>query len=171
MIIQLTGLSGSGKTTIATRLRTRLLENGLLAEVIDGDIYRSHLCKDLGYSKANRFENMRRLAKAAFELSQRKAIAIISAINPYDEIRLEIKRNYGAHLVYVHCTLPLLIKRDTKGLYRRALLPDENPEKLQHFTGINDPYEIPSSPDLVIETNLETVEESTNRLEKFIQGI
>jgi adenylylsulfate kinase len=168
MLIQLTGLSGSGKTTIATCLKHKLEQNGLYAEIVDGDYYRTHLCKDLGYSKADRHENIRRLGKVAFELSKKGAISIISAINPYEEIRLEIKQKYSAYLVYIQCNLSTLIKRDTKGLYLKGLLPDEHPQKLQHFTGISDPFEIPGLPDLTIHTSEETIEDSAGKLLNFI---
>ncbi len=169
MIIQCCGLSGSGKTSLANRVKPLLELHGLKAEVIDGDVYRKVLCPDLGFSKADRHENIRRLAFVAGILSKHGMVAIISAINPYEAVRLEITARYGqVKTVHIHCPLRILIQRDTKQLYRRALLPTGHPDKINNLTGINDPFEVPVNPDLTINTGTDTIEESTHKLLQFI---
>jgi adenylylsulfate kinase len=169
MIIQFCGLSGSGKTTLAYAVKEYLREKKINVEVIDGDEYRKGLCSDLGFSKEDRNQNIRRLAFVAFKLSQYDIVPIICAINPYEEIRAEISKNYpDVKTVFIDCDMNTLLQRDTKGLYKKALLPDGHPEKIMNFSGISDPFEIPFYPDLTIRTNCETVEESVKRLSDFI---
>ena len=165
----MTGLSGAGKTTIATRTAEMLRELSYTVEVIDGDEYRRGLCSDLGFSKEDRNENIRRLSFVGKVLSRNDVVAIISAINPYAEVRKEIRNAIpNSALVYVNATIEEVIHRDTKGLYKKALLPDDNPEKINNFTGISDPYEEPASPELILDTCSETPEESSRKLCKFI---
>jgi adenylylsulfate kinase len=172
MIIQFCGLSGSGKTTLANGVKLLLSDRALGTEVIDGDIYRKILCPDLGFSKADRNENIRRLAFVASVLSKYNVIAIICAINPYQEIRDEISTRYAnVKTVYIDCHLDVLIQRDTKQLYRKALLPDGHPEKIDNLSGINDPFEIPEAPDLIIKTDSESIENSIQRLFQFILAV
>jgi adenylylsulfate kinase len=152
MIIQLTGLSGSGKTTIACAVQQELEKKGIVVEVIDGDVYRKTLCRDLGFSQEDRMENIRRLGAHAQTVNGENKIIIIAAINPYEKTRKELTAKYDAKTVWVYCPIGILIKRDTKGFYQRALLPDGDKIKIYNFTGISDPYEEPSSPDLVINT-------------------
>jgi len=153
MIIQLCGLSGAGKSTLAALVKNRLCGEGIPAEIIDGDDYRTMLCRDLGFSKADRAENIRRLGFVASKLSAHGIVTIISAINPCNEIRAELASSYkNVHTVFVDCAVPALIKRDTKGLYKKALLPNGHPDKINNLTGINDPFDIPAHPDLYINT-------------------
>ena len=138
MVIQLCGLSGSGKTTISNRTYEVLKTLGLGVEILDGDEYRKNLCSDLGFSKEDRNTNIRRLAFVASKLSKHNIIAIICAINPYEEIRQEICDKYGnVKTVFIDCGLDTLIKRDTKGLYKKAMLPNSHPEKIYNLTGVN----------------------------------
>lgn len=170
MIIQFCGMSGSGKTTIAYGVKDALSKEGVKVEVIDGDEYRTALCSDLGFSKLDRNRNIRRLAFVASKLSKYGIVTIICAINPYDELRLEIARSYpNVRTVFVNCDIDTLIERDTKGLYKRALLPESHPDKISNLTGVNDPFEIPEEPDLMINTANEVIEVSTNRLAAFIR--
>jgi adenylylsulfate kinase len=169
LFIQMTGMSGAGKSTLAMNVADRLRSKGYKVEVIDGDEYRSGLCSDLGFSKEDRNSNIRRLGFVGNVLSRNNVISIIAAINPYAEIRDELSGRYpGTKTVYVKCGLDTLKNRDTKGLYRRALLPDGDPEKVYNFTGISDPFEDPPSPDLVIRTDMELLDESASKLEEFI---
>lgn len=169
MIIQFCGMSGSGKTTLAYRAKQVLSGRGLSVEVIDGDEYRQVLCSDLGFSKDDRNTNIRRLSFVASKLSKHNVIAIICAINPYEAIRNEITSMYpNSKTVFVDCPLNVLIQRDTKGLYQRALLPDGHADKITNLTGVNDPFEIPQKPDLIIYSGWETVDESCNKLVEFI---
>lgn len=169
MIVQLCGMSGAGKSTLATLVKGRLQQHGIKVEVIDGDDYREVLCKDLGFSRKDRCENIRRLGFVAGRLAAHGVVVIISAINPYKEVREEIAKTYeDVKTVFVDCAVDELINRDTKGLYRKALLPEGHPDRIGNLTGINDPFDIPASPDLYINTALQEVEESAGRLFHFI---
>ncbi|MBC6366474.1 adenylyl-sulfate kinase [Algoriphagus sp. AK58] len=169
VFIQLTGLSGAGKSTIAYGVKSLLENNNHRVEVIDADIYRKILCPDLGFSKEDRKENIRRLGFVANLLATHGVIAILAAINPYEDTR-RILRSYGSHVytVWVKCEIQTLISRDTKDLYKRALLPENHPEKIHNLTGINDPFELPENPDLILSTHLESVEKSVEKLFSFI---
>ena len=164
IMIQLTGLSGSGKTSIARLVKEWLEKDELPAAIIDGDVYRKTICKDLGFSKEDRHENMRRLAEVARGFVKDGKIAIIAAINPYEQIRDELKRKYNAKTVWVNCEMEELIRRDTKGLYKKALLPDDHPEKIFNFTGISDPFEAAHEADLILHTHSQSVEQSAHEL-------
>ncbi len=168
LIIQLTGLSGAGKTTISNYVKQALESNGLLIEIIDGDVYRKTLCADLGFSEEDRKENIRRLGKAAFTFTGGRDAVIIAAINPFEEVRKELKTNYGVKTVWINCAIDTLISRDTKGLYKRALLSDEHPDKLRNLTGVNDKYDVPVDCDMVIDTHQETLAQSGKKLCDFI---
>jgi adenylylsulfate kinase len=165
IIIQLTGLSGAGKTTIAKGVKEKLCLLGYKVEIIDGDEYRKTLCSDLGFSKEDRMSNIRRLGILAQVLARNEVIVILSVINPFARIRDEIEKSYhNVKTVWINCSLDELKDRDTKGLYKRALLPDEAPDKLFNLTGINDVYEIPETPHLVINTHEDKVKESIMKL-------
>ncbi|WP_428330155.1 adenylyl-sulfate kinase [Mucilaginibacter sp.] len=169
MIVQLCGLSGAGKSTITSAVKIKLQSNGYPIEVIDGDEYRTALCRDLGFSMADRHENIRRLAFVAGRLSAHGIIVLISAINPYHEIRQEVANTYpNVKTVFVDCCTDVLIQRDTKGLYARALLPDGHPERLNNLTGINDCFDVPPSPDLYINTCTHSTRECTDSLYHFV---
>jgi len=168
LIIQLTGLSGSGKTTLSNYVARQLAGKGISVEIVDGDTYRKTLCADLGFSKADRQENIRRLGKAAHAFTGHRDVVIIAAINPFEEIRNELRQSYGMKTVWINCIVNVLINRDTKGLYRRALLPDDHPDKLHNLTGINDVYDIPDDADLVINTHTEPQAQSGDALCSFI---
>ena len=167
--IQMTGMSGAGKTTRARLVQQRLKKKGVQVEVIDGDEYRAGLCSDLGFSKEDRNTNIRRLGFVSKVLARNNVVSIISAINPYEEVREELcDLTENVKVVYVKCNLETLKERDTKGLYRKALLPDGDPEKIYNFTGISDPFEEPESPDLLVSTDNEDIEASALKLESFI---
>ena len=169
MVILLCGLSGAGKTTLANSVKYKLDESGTNTEIIDGDEYRKMLFKELSYSKNDRFENIRRLGFIASKFSARGIVTIISAINPYAEIRNELKETYpNVKTVFVDCSVEKLIDRDTKGLYKRALLPAGHPDKLFNLTGINDQFDIPQAPDLYLNTGKMDINECTLLLFNFI---
>ena len=169
LLIQFTGLSGSGKTTIAYTAKEKLSAAGIDVEVIDGDEYRKTICKNLGFSYEDRVENLHRLGFVGKLLLKNGVISIISAINPFESVRKELAENsQNVKTVWINCSLDALIERDPKGLYKRALLPDNHPDKLNNFTGVNDTYENPISPDLILYTDKETPEESSQRLVDFI---
>jgi adenylylsulfate kinase len=169
LFVQMTGLSGSGKSTIANGVKNLIKNKGIKIEVIDGDYFRRSLFKELGYSKVDREENIRRLGVICNLLVTNNVITILAAINPYESIRNELKTKYkSVKTVWIDCDLKTLIERDTKGLYGRAMLPKTHSHYLNNLTGVNDPYEIPNRPDLVINTGKEDILESTNKLLNFI---
>lgn len=169
LFIQMTGLSGSGKSTIAREAQRLLKKKGITAEVIDGDEYRQGICQDLGFSKEDRNTNIRRLGFVAKVLARNNVITIISAINPYEAVRKELRdMSELTKTVYVKCDIETLKKRDPKGLYKKALLPEGHPDRIPSFTGISDTFDPPLVCDLTIDTDLETLEESTDKLIKFI---
>src|SRR3990172_3066546 len=154
--VWLTGLSGAGKTTIAHGLEGELRERGLKVEVLDGDIVRTHLSKGLGYSKEDRDTNIRRIGFVCHLLTRNGVVAIAAAISPYREIRDENRTLIGDFVeVYAKCPVDVLKERDVKGLYAKALRGE-----IPNFTGVSDPYEEPFDPEVLLETDKETVEES-----------
>lgn len=169
MILLFCGLSGAGKTTLAGRVKNKLAEAEIPVEIIDADEYRQRLFKDLSYSREDRYENIRRLGFIADKFSSHHIITIVSAINPYEEIRKELAETYAnVKIVHLDCNINVLIKRDTKGLYKKAMLPDEHPDKISNLTGVNDPFETPACPDLYINTSESTIRQSTNEIYSFI---
>jgi adenylyl-sulfate kinase len=163
-VLWLTGLSGAGKTTLAGRLVPELRARGLRVEVLDGDEVRTNLSKGLGFSKEDRDTNVRRIGYVARLLARNGVAAITAAISPYREVRREVRRaveDDGADFVevYVECPLEVLAERDVKGLYKRALAGE-----IQGFTGVSDPYEAPSTPDVTVRTHEEAVEASAERI-------
>ncbi len=171
MIIQLCGMSGAGKTTLSEAVRNALESEGIQTEVIDADDIRTNVLKELGYTKEDRNDNIRRLAFLAQKFSKHGIVTLISAINPYDAVRTEVKNKYpNVYTVYINCDLDTLVQRDTKGLYKRALLPDGHQDKIYNLTGVNDPFEIPEFMDLEIFTNKETLHESTQRFVSFVKA-
>ena len=169
MILLFCGLSGVGKTTLAVHVKNKLAGAEIAVEIIDADEYRQRLFKDLVYSRESRFENIRRLGFIANKFSAHNIVTIVSAINPYDEIRKELVDTYhNVKIIHLDCTIDVLIKRDTKGLYKKALLPDVHPDKISNLTGINDPFEVPISPELYINTSELNIGQSTNEIYLFI---
>lgn len=155
-----TGLPCCGKTTIADRVAEKLKEKGLKVERLDGDIVRKHLTHDLGFSKEDRDENIGRITFVAKLLTRNGVAVLASFVSPYRERREKSRKEIGNFIeVYVKCPLEVCIKRDVKGMYKKAI----NGE-IKNFTGINDPYEEPTSPEVVIETDKESVDECANKI-------
>lgn len=160
-----TGLSGSGKTTAARLLERRLHHAGFKVEVLDGDIVRTHLSKGLGFSRDDRNENIRRIGFVCELLSRNGVIAIAAAISPYRDAREAVRsRIPGFVEVYMECPLDVLIERDVKGLYKKAIAGE-----ITQFTGITDPYEPPMSPEVTIHSERETPEQSQERIWAVLQ--
>jgi adenylylsulfate kinase len=169
MIIQFCGLSGSGKTTLSGTVQGLLKEKNIAAEILDGDEYRRSLFADLGFSREDRIYNIRRLAFLAARFSAHNIVSIISAINPFEDTRQEVALAYPrVKTVFIDCSMAELMRRDTKGLYRKAMLPVDHPEKIFNLTGVNDPFEPPHNPDLIINTGNESIEVSAGKLLQFI---
>lgn len=155
-----TGLSGAGKTTIRMAVEQALRAQGHKVEVLDGDIVRENLTKGLGFSKADRDENIRRIGFVSHLLTRNGVIVLVSAISPYRDIRDEVRRRIGNFVeVFVNAPLAVCEERDVKGLYKRA-----RSGELKQFTGIDDPYEAPLSPEIECRTDLETLEESRDKV-------
>jgi adenylyl-sulfate kinase len=158
--IWFTGLSGAGKSTLSTLLEQQLRARGHKVEVLDGDVVRTHLSKGLGFSKEDRDTNIRRIGWVCQVLARNGVVAIAAAISPYREVRDEVRRMVGNFVeVYVECPLPVLVERDTKGLYKKALAGE-----ISQFTGVSDPYEQPLAPEITIYSHCETPEQSTARI-------
>ncbi len=156
VIIWFTGLSGAGKSTIAEALEKVLKERGRKVEIMDGDVVRTNLSKGLGFSKEDRDINIRRIGFVCDLLARNGVIAIAAAISPYREIRDENRANTENFLeVYVECSIEELTRRDVKGLYEKALKGE-----IKNFTGISDPYEEPLNPEVTLNSETQTEEES-----------
>lgn len=156
-----TGLSGAGKTTLARLVEKELKQRGRKVEVLDGDIVRTNLSKGLGFSKEDRDTNIRRIGFVCDLLARNDVVAIAAAISPYREIRDEIRRITTAPFIeaYVECPLDVLVERDVKGLYKRALAGE-----IKNFTGVDDPYEAPGSPEVLVNSSTETPEDSAGKI-------
>jgi len=161
LTIWLTGLSCSGKTTLSKLIEAELRGRGLeKIEILDGDVVRTHLSKGLGYSKEDRDTNIKRIGYVCKLLTRNGIIAISAAISPYREARDFNRREIVDFIeVYCKCPLEVCIERDAKGLYKKALAGE-----IKNYTGIDDPYEEPLDPEVVLETDKETPEESVGKV-------
>lgn len=161
-----TGLSGAGKTTISHILYDELKARGVRIEVLDGDIVRENLSKGLGFSKEDRDTNIRRIAFVADLLSRNGTPVITAAISPYREIRDEARALMDGRFVeaYVKASVEECERRDVKGLYAKARAGE-----IKEFTGVSDPYEPPESPELVLETERQSPEESARQIIAFLE--
>ena len=160
-VIWFTGLPCSGKTTIADNLAKKLKKLGLKVERLDGDIVRKRLSKDLGFTREDRDKNIDRISFISNLLSRNGVIVLASFVSPFRKHRRMAREEIGDRFieVFVNCPVEECIKRDVKGLYRRAL----NGE-IKGFTGVDDPYEKPLNPEIVVNTHMETVEESVEKI-------
>ena len=170
ILIQFCGLSGAGKTTLANALAEKWRKNDRKVIVMDGDNYRQSLCKDLGFSKADRLENVRRIKEEARRISAEYDLVLLSIINPFEEGRKLVFSKEEMELVWIKCGLATLRERDTKGLYFKAHLPDGHPDKIYNLTGVNDTFEVPGGAELVIETDVLGFEESLECLSRYLEG-
>jgi adenylyl-sulfate kinase len=155
-----TGLPGSGKSTLAERVRDILLERGLKVEVLDGDEVRTNLSKGLGYSREDRDINIRRIGYVCHLLTRNDVAAIAAAISPYRSVRDENRKLIGRFVeVYCKCDLDTLKARDPKGMYEKALRGE-----IKNFTGVDDPYEAPENPEVLVDTAAEEAEFSADKI-------
>jgi adenylylsulfate kinase len=160
-----TGLSGSGKSAIADKVAKILIHRNMKVERLDGDIVRKSLTRDLGFSKEDRDKNIERVTFVAKLLSRNGVATLVSFISPYREKRdgaRSVIENFIE--VFAKCPVEALIERDVKGLYKKALSGE-----IQNFTGISDPYEDPEHPEIVVDTDKESLEESVNNVLKWLE--
>jgi adenylylsulfate kinase len=158
--IWFTGLPSSGKSTIADAVTEELRKRGLKAERLDADIIREHLWKELGYSKEDRDENIRRVAYLSHLLTSNGIAVLASFISPYRELRDYAREKIGDFIeVYVKCPVEICIERDTRGMYKKAMAGE-----IKNFTGISDPYEEPPNPEVFIRSDKETIKKSVARI-------
>ena len=164
LTIWFTGLSSAGKTTLSHAVFERLWATGARVQILDGDEVRRHLSKDLGFSKEDRDENIRRIGFVAELLTRNGVIVLVSAISPYRAVRDELRARIGDFVeVYVNAPLAVCEERDVKGLYRRA-----RSGELRAFTGVSDPYEAPLSPEIECRTDLEALKESVDKVLGYV---
>jgi adenylyl-sulfate kinase len=162
-----TGLSGAGKTTLAERLVARLREQRGNVELLDGDVVRTNLSQGLGFSRADRDTNIRRIGFVTELLARNGVIVVVAAISPYRDARDEVKRRIPQFVeVHVDCPLEILAARDTKGLYKRALAGE-----IGNFTGISDPYEVPLDPSVVIHSDWESIDEGVEKIWRELEAM
>lgn len=170
IVIWLTGLPGSGKTTLATRVAEKLRREGYRVEVIDGDWARKTISLGAGYTKEERRIHLHRIAWVARLLARNGVIVLCSFVSPYNDVRKMIRNIISEEvpfkLVYVKCPVEECIRRDPKGLYKKALKGE-----IKYFTGISDPFEEPENPDLVIDTYRDDIETNTGKLYRFVKEL
>ncbi|MGH9189634.1 MAG: adenylyl-sulfate kinase [Acidimicrobiales bacterium] len=159
--VWLTGLPSAGKTTIARALTERLVQAGRRVEMLDGDLVREHLTRDLGFSRPDREENVRRIGFVASLLSRNGVVAVCSVISPYRKGRDDLRALHEGRFFEVHVSTPVEVcsVRDVKGLYAR-----QRRGEISGLTGVDDPYEPPLSPELVLPTHQHSLKESVNIL-------
>ena len=162
----LTGLSGAGKTTIATKLMETLCACAPNVELLDGDIIRQNLTKGLGFSKEDRDENIYRIGFVAQLLTRNGVFVVVSAISPYASTRQAVRERVGEDFIEIFVNAPLSVceSRDVKGLYKRARAGE-----IKSFTGIDDPYEAPTNPEIECRTDLESLDESVGKIMDFLR--
>lgn len=164
-VLWFTGLSGSGKSTLTRMLEPELRQRGCKVEILDGDEVRENLSKGLGFSKEDRDTNIRRIGYVAKLLARNGVVAMTAAISPYAEIRNQVRRMCNKFVeVYAECSIAELTRRDVKGLYQKALAGE-----IKNFTGISDPYEAPANPEVRINSETQSPEESVRQILDYLE--
>ena len=165
-ILWLTGLSGAGKSTVSNALIPLLEARGKKVELLDGDVVRTHLSKGLTFSKEDRDINIRRIGWVADLVARHGGVALVAAISPFRDVRDEVKRTYANVVeVYVNASVEECARRDVKGLYAKALKGE-----IANFTGVSDPYEPPTNPDVELNTAEQTVEQSAQQVLRHLES-
>jgi len=158
--VWLTGLPGSGKSTIVTKLETVLRERGANIEILDGDEVRRNLSPDLGFTKEDRETHARRVVFVSKLLSRNGVIVLVALISPYRAFRENARKQIGSFVeVFVRCPLEVCIKRDPKGLYKKALAGE-----IKDLTGLQDTYEDPLNPEIIVDTDKLSADESVLKI-------
>ncbi|MFC8563162.1 adenylyl-sulfate kinase [Peribacillus frigoritolerans] len=166
-ILWFTGLSGSGKSTIANMVEGRLHEKGISTYILDGDNLRNGLNEDLGFSSEDRKENIRRIGEVAKIFVDGGIVVLATFISPYISDREDVRKKVQQAEfleIYVKCPLEACRKRDPKGFYKKA-----RKGEVTHFTGISDPYEKPVNPEIIIETSQYSIEECVRQIMNFLK--
>lgn len=162
-----TGLPSAGKSTQSEHLANTLRERGLKVEILDGDVVRTNLSHGLGFSREDRIVNVKRIGFVCELLSRNGVVAIAAAIAPYREARDHNRVKIGDYVeVYCKCPIEVLIERDVKGLYKKALAGE-----VKNMTGLQDPYEEPENPEVVVCTDQESAEESVGRVIRHLEEL
>ena len=162
VVLWFTGLSGSGKSTLAHAVEEELHQIGCRTIVLDGDNMRHGLCKDLDFSDESRKENIRRIGEVAKLFIESGVITLTAFISPFKEERDKVRKllaNQDLIEIYVKCPIGVCEARDVKGMYKKA-----KANEIKNFTGISSPYEVPENPDLIVNTNQETLDESVDKV-------
>lgn len=165
-LLWITGLSGAGKSTLAIALEKELYDHDIRSYVLDGDNIRHGLSSNLGFSPKDRKENMRRIGEVSSLFIDAGLVVLTSFISPYREDRQAVRERFGQHEfveIYVKCSLEVCESRDPKGLYKKA----RNCE-IQDFTGISAPYEVPEHPEIVVETDKQSIAESVSQVIQYL---
>lgn len=167
LTVWLTGLPSSGKTTVGRALATRLAAEGHRVEILDGDLVREHLTADLGFSRADREENVRRIGFVAHLLSRNGVVAVCSVISPYRAGRDALRELHDGRFFEVHVSAPVEVcaQRDVKGLYAK-----QRSGEISGLTGVDDPYEAPLAPELVLPTHSQSLNHSVDLLMKALEA-
>ena len=164
-VIWLTGISGSGKTTLGLKLKERFSRQDKRVELLDGDIVRSFFEGDLGYTKSERMLNVRRIAFAAMLLAKNGIDVIVANIAPYYEVRDFIRKNIKDYIqIYLEVSKEEAVRRDVKGHYKKY-----RDGEIENFVGLDDRYDIPRNPDLILNTEVETADESLDRIMDYLK--
>ena len=160
-----TGLSGAGKTTLAKRVQKILVTRGMNVELLDGDVIRTNLSKGLGFSKEDRDTNIRRIGFVASLLARNNTVCMAAAISPYKAVRDEVRALHSNFVeVFCTCSLNALAERDVKGLYKKAMAGE-----IKGFTGVDDPYEAPEHAEITIDSEHESIDESTDKIVRYLE--
>lgn len=164
-VVWLTGLPGSGKSTIGRRLADEIKALGRRVEYLDGDLVRPWLSPEAGFTREDRVRHLTRVAFVSHLLARNGVVVIAAFVSPYRDIREKARNVIGDFIeVYVKCPLEVCIERDPKGLYKKALAGE-----IKHMTGLDDPYEEPINPEVVVDTSRSSVEECVDKIMSYLR--